>query len=828
MRLRISLALAAVVAAVAALTIGVGAAAASVGGGPWMGQSIDPQTSNIPYVAWIGETVKASRCFGFAGGIDEATANTDLGGNAIGNLLPAGTASIVDWSGVNENNAGPVVTNQVTAQLTNSGLCFSFQVTSEKPGLAEIKLNLNNQFIPLLFGGDSLFQTDILVIWLQDQAPTLTEVAGANLGDPQGDGVFNPIPGAGPNGTNAFLPGLLNITVKGTFPLGNDFAGLNHPTVTLPDDWAWLAQNFAEDNSIDGSNYPGAAAMRWDIHDDDATTEGHVSTSFCTDDIVSGSVDAVDNCLGRDGGDADLGPFSNIYGGTDPYAYGPFDPVRGFETLLSDGKLDSGDAPMPALRINVDISSDSTVGSLSKADKSDIYSRDGTGSTTGATPHDLYAPFYKALIPAALPGDGNLLSSYSPATSGVSGQLFPPGDFTGFLDWSGPGSTEATPGIYDYWDTFTRAYSSGYNDCYYANSRRDDPNGIPVPTGITNLAVYTDEHGEAYVQFNPDVGIKLTPDSDGRCDIYDPNNPTVGHATITATSVYPDQVPLWDGNGAGKTSTPLTKTVNFASSKILACIAKSSDEAYCVETILDQEGNPVAGAPVEFSAQAATGSAPVIRADSNKVGSYDTTGQWVDKNSPTGFVDVKTGPNGEAAIDVVSTTGACIDVVSENTATRNGGTGIFRSVDFNPTSGAACGSGSTSGGGGTSNGGGGTNAGGGGTTGAGGAAAAPVVTAAPVAVATPVPTAKTAKPATATKTMTLASARVVKVKKARYLVVRVNGAAKMVRLHITLVSKVHGKTTHRVITRFVRTNHAVRVGHLKLAPSVRSVRVALA
>jgi len=32
----------------------------------------------------------------------------------------------------------------------------------------------------------------------------------------------------------------------------------------------------------------------------------------------------------------------------------------------------------------------------------------------------------------------------------------------------------------------------------------------------------------------------------------------------------------------------------------------------------------------------------------------------------------------------------------------------------------------------------------------------------------------------------------------------------------------------RVVTRFVATNHQVRVGNLKLAPSIRSVRVALA
>ncbi len=101
------------------------------------------------------------------------------------------------------------------------------------------------------------------------------------------------------------------------------------------------------------------------------------------------------------------------------------------------------------------------------------------------------------------------------------------------------------------------------------------------------------------------------------------------------------------------------------------------------------------------------------------------------------------------------------------------------------------------------------------------------MTAAPVAVSTPVPTARTA-PAAAAKTMTLATARVVKIKSNRYLVVRVNGPAKTAKLKITLISKVHGKVTSRVVTRFVATNHQVRVGSLKLAPSIRSVRVAIA
>jgi hypothetical protein len=802
MRLRISIALAAAITAIAALTIGVGSAAA----GAWQSGPPDPQTTNIPYVAWAGETVKVDKCIGFADGVTEASASSQLG-----SLIPTPTATIEDWSGVDENNAGPAVINTPNAQLTNSGICFSFEVTSQKPGLAVYKLSLNNAFIPLLFGGDSLDQHQFLVIWLQDQAPVITEAAGANLGDPTGNGVFNPIVGAGPNGTNAFLPGLIQVEVKGTFPFGNDFAGYGRPTVTLPDDWAWLAQHLAVDSSLTGSNAPGAAAMRWDIHDDNLNTEGHVASSFCTSDVTSTTIDAVDNCNGRLSGDPDLGPFSNIYGGTSDFAYGPFDPVRGFDTLLSDGKLDAGDAPMPALRVDVSLSADSTVGTLSKADKSDIYSRDGTGSSTGGTPHNLYAPFYKALIPAALPGEGSILSDV-PATSGVAGHAS--NNFTSFLGFTDPSdiwTTEQVAGIYDYWDTFTTSYSHGDNACFDASG---EP--IPLPHGATGVAVYTDEHGEAYVQYNPYPGIVLTPDSNGRCDIYGPA--PVGHSTITATSVYPDQPVLWDGGN--KTSNPLAKTVNYASSKVLNCVAKSRNEAFCVETILDPQGNPVQGARVQFSAQAFQGSAPVIGSDAAKVPPYDTTTQTDWGTVTLDFVNVKTGVNGQAGIFVRSTTGSCIDVVSENVDTRNGGDGVFRSTDFNPTTGASCGGTTpppitTGGATGTT---GGTTAGG---------ATAPVVTAAPVAVSTPVPTARTA-PTGAAKTMSLATARVVKVGTGRYLMVRVNGPAKSAKLKITLISKVHGKVTSRVVTRFVATNHQVRVGNLKLAPSIRSVRVALA
>ena len=123
--------------------------------------------------------------------------------------------------------------------------------------MAVIKLAVSPNLLTLVPGLDPILKHQFLVIWMQDQAPVINEAAGANLGDPTGNGIFNPIPG--PNG-NYFGFGLIHVLVKGTFPLGLDFAGLRRTsTVTLPDDWAWLAQHFAVDDSLTGSNFPGAA-----------------------------------------------------------------------------------------------------------------------------------------------------------------------------------------------------------------------------------------------------------------------------------------------------------------------------------------------------------------------------------------------------------------------------------------------------------------------------------------------------------------------------------------------------------------------------------------
>ena len=86
----------------------------------------------------------------------------------------------------------------------------------------------------------------------------------------------------------------------------------------------------------------------------------------------------------------------------------PVRPALLLDTLLSDGKVDAGDAPMPAAQIDVTIKDnkcgDKTdiggVGYLDPSSKGDVYSRDGTASTprNGAQP-------LRAVLLAVHPGD---------------------------------------------------------------------------------------------------------------------------------------------------------------------------------------------------------------------------------------------------------------------------------------------------------------------------------------------------------------------------------------------------------------------------------------
>jgi hypothetical protein len=616
----------------------------------------------------------------------------------------------------------------------------------------------------------------------------LTELSNAAfpghvVGDPLGDGNFVPVGGA-------FGNGLIRAQVTGSF---TDLLGTPR---TLPTDWAALAGSFAFDTS-------GYNPSAWDIHDDQAATEGHTGTSICGGAFA---IDAVDNCLG--GGE--FGAFSRLIGGTNP-TWGPFDPARPGSSYLPDGKLDAGDAPMPAARIDVDLAG--TVGALAAADKHVLYSRNRTGAASTLFPnnaHNLYAPFNGAYIPA---------TSAPQTSSGVTGPLA--NNFPGF---------QGTPGLYHFWNLLnTTNRPGGFNNCRDVVSgaggqiQHNADGFILRAAGINSATVYTDEHGEAILQFLPDVGATLTPDSNGRCDLGEISTTPalLGTATISAEALDPYQLTF----NAPRLSNTLTKNVFELAGKSLDCVAKSANETFCVETIRDIRGNPVSGAEVSFTREPRGLIVPAAIA----LAPFDTRNQTV-VSTTADEVRIRTNALGQAGVELKSTLPGLVDLDAENVGTRNGGFGVqrVRCIRFfgdgvtQPTDSATCAAAPVV-----------TPPAGGGTTPppSGGSSAAPPAssTATVVSLAgAPVPAtqAPAAKPAAKAAALKLTSARLVFQNGKRYLVVRVNGSAPTAKVRITLVMRTG--TATKPVVRTIGTNKAVRIANLQVSKHVRTVRVALA
>ncbi len=151
----------------------------------------DPQNTNVPYVAWAGETVKVTKCLNSEGLVESDLSKFSLDG----------TLNLSGWSG--DDAAGPNTPfflqsdsqglSVVGTWIPKRGLCFSGLIKSMKPGLATVTLAVNGDLDHFFAGitSDGLFEHDFLVIWLQAQAPAITEVP--TPGDPAGNGVFRPV-----------------------------------------------------------------------------------------------------------------------------------------------------------------------------------------------------------------------------------------------------------------------------------------------------------------------------------------------------------------------------------------------------------------------------------------------------------------------------------------------------------------------------------------------------------------------------------------------------------------------------------------------------------
>ena len=769
----------------------------------------DPMTTNVPYVAWAGEEVRLVKCTEDSRFFDLEDGDAEWA--IVDSSVRQRTGDLRD----------PVFfddTDRRTSSFDGAGeqrgrVCWAIDIESVHPGMTRVKMAVDGDDG---VQGSPILKHDFLIIWLGMNNPTLTELGesafpGIDLGDQDGGNPASYTPrDIDGDGDLEYGPGLIRATVTGTFK------DLHDVTRTLPTDWAALAGVYAFDT--DGYN-----PSRWDIHDDQLETEGHTPTSFCLDKIPGPpplTVDAVDNCLGNRGL-GELAPQSRVIGGTFA-TVGPFDPARPGTSFLPDGKLDAGDAPMPAAR--VDLTLTGGVGALEEADKHKIYSRDRTGEPSAANPtnaHNLYAPFYAALIPA----DASQIADSFYTTSGTHGALA--NNFPGYQ----VGPFANILGVYHYWDFYNTHRRNDFNDCkdVGGDGQFGDSRFIPLPTGIDEATVYTDEHGEALAWFNPDVGADLSPDANGLCDLGSGTAPELlGTATIAAEAMDPFQLTF---NGP-RLATPLVKNVNELASKSLDCFPKTNLISVCIETILDIRGNAVEGAPVVFSADGVGD--PNVIGMGRPFGGFKGSECPVSPGTSLGVFEGTlcfTNEDGQAGVEVVSSLIGDVNVIAENIKTRNGGFGILRDrcIHYNsssgplPTDGPSCAN--TSGGGPVT-----PPTPPGGNSGGGNVQQQPNTTATVVSLAgTPVPAAKAPavkKPTAKAAALKLTSARLVFKNGKRYLVVRVNGAAKQAKLRITLVMRT-GKVTKPVV-RTVRTNAAVRVANLQVSKHVRTVRVALA
>jgi hypothetical protein len=748
----------------------------------------DMQSTNVPYLAWNGEQILLTKC------ADVIAPDSGQSADFI----------VEDWSGdstlsVNKPSLEP---GTVRFYTTDDGdHCVSADFASLKPGLAIIKLVVSDSTGPLL-------KHQFLAGWMTLQKPSLT-ISSTDF-------------------TAGGKNGLLDAYVKGTLPMGQDFTDLGLPSsLTMPDDWASLAGALATSNDPD-INDAGASTL-WDIHDDQAKSTGHVPNSaVCGPPPSLTGIDAVDNCFGGDGAD---GAYSTIYGPTDPELFvggphtggafddtntvGPFDPLRQDQTLLSDGKVDSGDAPMPAARLDFAIAQNSGsptdisgVGSLEAQSKDVSYSRDGTGADTK---NNLYAPFYWSYIPATAV-ESNVGNGTEQAVSGIDG---PAGgnNFVGFL----------VNGEYHFWDV---AWNLGFNtggDTNCLHRTDQDPSMRQLPSGDFKDVVYTDEHGEAQMQYDPGTGaffdnLAGIKNDNGGCDLQGID--VIGTADITATARYPYQ-PV---TARDQASDPVSVKVHSLFDKSLSYVPKGAGSANNNARIVIAHAQDITGAPE-------VGEVVCFAHDSNAENQFIFVGTvhlpptftntltindtpTADPTGSKGFDCALTDANGNAAVEVFNSNGTMVNEIAYFYNQQ-----ILRDihVDFG-TAGSSSG---TPGGPATvsspSQ-----------TTGTAAPTASQLNNIAAVGTASKVNKAKL--PALHKKTkrqFKLVAARYIHpTKGARYLVVRVNGpAGKTAKIQIRLL----GKNRHllRTVTRTVPTNYTVQLRNLHLTSKVAHLKVRL-
>jgi hypothetical protein len=648
---------------------------------PW-----DPQTTNVPYLAWAGEELRLEKCFA-----DPYLENDP-------SLSGVGADFLVeDWSGDTSHVPQMEPTTQdVFWSNTLDEPCVSEDIVALYPGMARVEVDVTdpNDVLGFPDSGTSspIIKHQFLAGWMTLNTPSLTQLsassfastaqseAAAELGDPTGNGEFN----AGSK------PGYLDVKVTGTMPMDGAWAALvGQPSVTLPTDWPLLANALATDDVATDSQ--AQAADKWDISNDPTGDLGHlfqtpvnchaVPSQFVSAPAAPPGTDSVDDCTG--GGDD--GPFSTQFGIlSSNSAIGPFDPVRAGDTLLPNGVLDWADAPMPAARIDVAIAPNSGnatdisgVGYLAAADKAKTYSRDFLGYASDPLADNEYAPFYDQYIPATAAGE---------SSSGVDGGIA--NNFNGFL----------VNGVYHNWNIAAPLASAGGGATSCLREAADPQHAYnpssdfyQQPSGLQSVAVYTDNHGEAQVQYIPGLGYYFNsliangsaiPNANGGCDLQSlyqvPD--ALGTASITATARYPFKPTDYPDVA----STPLPVSVASLWSKQLTAYPKGTGTENNTSRIVTSHAQDIDGSPFghEVVCFYADSNAEGLSVFQGTVGGTSYGGvindPSFDSKAGQGAVCELSDAYGNAAVEVLDSNSTTVDVTAnyENE-------GILRDIDVN-------------------------------------------------------------------------------------------------------------------------------------------------
>jgi hypothetical protein len=661
----------------------------------------DPQTTNVPYLAWVGEEIRLNKCIAD----DGVSAATDLSGVSADFLVE-------DWGGT--STVLPQIEPSTVRVYYSSdfdggagGVCFEGDIVSLFPGIARVELDVTDPGgvlgLSSDMSADPVLKHQFLTAWMTYNTPTLTRLsagdfaasaqkeAALELGDSTTAGMFNAGGGSG----------YLDVMVTGSIPLNADWAAyLGEPVVTLPNDWPLLAKTLA---STSDPNYQADPWATWNTSGQDSSdlADPGVSNGATLGELNTGIPPApcspvpvqfasipygphyVDDCTG--GGDT--GPFGTVFGTlSSDTSVGPFDPLDPADTLLPSSNTvpTAADAPMPPARIDVALGLNSGgatditgVGSLQPADKDKTYSRDFLGSPANTTPYNEYAPFYDAYIPAT--------SRPSDATSGIDGGIG--NNFPGFL----------VDGEYHFWDfaaTEGSNVGSATNCLRFApddNPQQDSPQTHPgdyyqTPSGPTMVSLYTDQHGEAQVRWVPGEGFYFNSlitstggsilNADGGCDLQSLYGVAggLGSATVTATAVYPFK-PV---DYPSMTSGPVTESATSLWSKSLTAFPKGTGAANSTSQIVvahaqDIDGTPFAGETVCFDTDAEG-----ITYFGGTVGGINLAGSSPTSDSANpglGRMCVITNAQGNAAVEVLESETKTVNVEADFT-----NEGILRSI----------------------------------------------------------------------------------------------------------------------------------------------------